>query len=502
MPRPPRPPWLLIALGLVTGITAFAAPTGWREGAYLLGAVGALGAVLTGLRAGVEVSRPGWLLVGASLALRVLGDVTWVVLALVHGPEVTLPSAGDAFYFGHYVTMSAALLMLARRREAPSRVVLLDAIITTAGLLLPAWQYAVEPYFEVADTSLPALATGVAYVICVLLMFAATARFLFAGGNEGRGYTLTAAAAVTLVLGDAVYLTEISRTGSTASTGLTYLIWTASYVQFGIAVRYPMAHRRRLLADDQLTWQRCAVFILVAVSAPALWVIHGSGRAASPVAPAVIVAMLSVLLIVRLAVVARVAQRRAAELDQRSTALDAALTRQQALQDELTYRALHDPLTGLGNRAMLTERLELALAGGAPGTALLLGDLDGFKDVNDTYGHPAGDQLLIEVSRRLREVAPAHATLARLGGDEFVVLLTGDAGADAMPLARDIVTALGRPYPIGGHLLHVTTSVGILVTEGPVTSSDVLRDADIALYAAKNAGKNAAVRFAPELRAA
>jgi predicted signal transduction protein with EAL and GGDEF domain len=99
-------------------------------------------------------------------------------------------------------------------------------------------------------------------------------------------------------------------------------------------------------------------------------------------------------------------------------------------------------------------------------------------------------------------VVPAGCTVARLGGDEFVALVPHCTADDAMALARNIVATLAEPYVVDGHLLHLTTSVGLLVTDAPATASDALRDADLALYAAKNAGKNAAVRFHPGLRAA
>ncbi|MEV0128417.1 bifunctional diguanylate cyclase/phosphodiesterase [Dactylosporangium sp. NPDC050688] len=217
--------------------------------------------------------------------------------------------------------------------------------------------------------------------------------------------------------------------------------------------------------------------------------------------PASVVAVLSVLLIVRLVLVARLAQTRAAELATRSAALDAALRRQQTLQAELTRRALHDPLTGLGNRALVTERLEAALSLRPAGVGLLMCDLDGFKDVNDTFGHPVGDQLLVEVAQRLGDVVAAAGTVARLGGDEFAVLVEDTDPVTASGLAERMVTALRLPYSTGERLLHVSTSVGVVVTDGASTAGDVLRDADLALYAAKHAGKNTARLFTPQLRA-
>ena len=108
-------------------------------------------------------------------------------------------------------------------------------------------------------------------------------------------------------------------------------------------------------------------------------------------------------------------------VNSRAEALAGALQVQEDLREQLTQRALHDPLTGLGNRALLAERLA---AGTGGQFALLMLDLDGFKDINDTLGHPAGDDLLVEVATRLRAVAPDGAVV-RLGGDEFAILVPG-----------------------------------------------------------------------------
>jgi diguanylate cyclase (GGDEF)-like protein len=216
-------------------------------------------------------------------------------------------------------------------------------------------------------------------------------------------------------------------------------------------------------------------------------------------------AVLLLLLVVRLTLIARVAQSRAGELAGRSAALSRAVSEQEELQQQLTYRATHDPLTGLSNRAVLGERLEELLR--SPdrqgGHALLLLDLDGFKDINDTLGHPTGDELLVAVARRLRETVPPDATLARLGGDEFVVLLENTAPDRAHQWAEILLAAIGRTYSIGERELFLTTSVGVFnidPKQPPPTPSDVLRDADLALYAAKEAGKNKITVFQPELR--
>jgi diguanylate cyclase (GGDEF)-like protein len=207
--------------------------------------------------------------------------------------------------------------------------------------------------------------------------------------------------------------------------------------------------------------------------------------------------LLAVILVVRMQLVTRVAQRRAAALDQQAAELSTALEEQQVLQHELSRRALHDPLTGLGNRALLHERMLEALDGPA---ALLLLDLDGFKDVNDTYGHPAGDELLVQVAARLGSVLSTQDTLVRLGGDEFAILICEPDAA--WTVAQQTLDVLRVPYNFENRDLYLTTSIGLLESTEPTTPSEALRDADLALYAAKGAGKNQVVRFDPQLRAA
>ena len=171
---------------------------------------------------------------------------------------------------------------------------------------------------------------------------------------------------------------------------------------------------------------------------------------------------------------------------------------------DAVHQALHDPLTGLANRRLFQDRLEHALTGaeGDPSTvAVLFCDLDRFKLVNDSLGHAAGDELLVAVARRLRTCLRDGDLAARLGGDEFAVLLPDvqDPG-DAERVARRIVDVLAAPFALGGREVVATASIGIaLGTHDPV---GMLRDADVAMYAAKASGRGGHVLFAPGMRAA
>lgn len=180
-----------------------------------------------------------------------------------------------------------------------------------------------------------------------------------------------------------------------------------------------------------------------------------------------------------------------ARLEARTAVLSQSLTE---ANRELTHLALHDTLTGLPNRVLLADRIEQAIQrvdsqGGC--FALMFMDLDGFKPVNDAFGHHVGDQLLREVGLRLRANLHRRDTLARIGGDEFVLLVEVDDIGDAPTIAARQVSVIAQPFLIAEHLLQVSVSIGIaLYPGGGQTQEELLMNADAAMYHAKDAGKN------------
>jgi len=174
---------------------------------------------------------------------------------------------------------------------------------------------------------------------------------------------------------------------------------------------------------------------------------------------------------------------------------------------ELHHLALHDVLTELPNRALILDRIEQMLARSRrehTPVAVLFLDLDNFKDVNDTLGHAAGDQLLAAVSARLTSAIRQEDTVGRLGGDEFVILAEGASlAAGAEMVAERILDVLATPFEIVGSDTPLTVTASIGIAEGVrATPDELLRDADIALYQAKAAGKRCAVVFAPAMQEA
>jgi diguanylate cyclase (GGDEF)-like protein/PAS domain S-box-containing protein len=180
------------------------------------------------------------------------------------------------------------------------------------------------------------------------------------------------------------------------------------------------------------------------------------------------------------------------------------ITDRKRLESKLVHDALHDPLTGLANRVLFRDHLERALArqGRTPGTvALLFVDLDDFKRVNDSYGHAAGDQILVQVAERLVTAVRADDVVGRQHGDEFAVLLDR-VGADeeAMAAADRILGELRRPIMLGGRSIVAGGSVGIaLASEPDATAEELLTQADAAMYAAKAAGKGRHATYDPRM---
>jgi diguanylate cyclase (GGDEF)-like protein len=170
-------------------------------------------------------------------------------------------------------------------------------------------------------------------------------------------------------------------------------------------------------------------------------------------------------------------------------------------EEHLHHQTVTDPLTELPNRTHFLQRLERALespAQSGSAVAVLFLDLDGFKTVNDTLGHPAGDELLRAAGRRLVACQRGADTVARFGGDEFAVLLpTISQPSDAFIVAERIIREIGRPFPVNGHDVFVTASIGIAVSASAPRSQpeDLLRESDIALYQAKARGKAQFVLF-------
>lgn len=188
-------------------------------------------------------------------------------------------------------------------------------------------------------------------------------------------------------------------------------------------------------------------------------------------------------------------QQRTIQLKTANQMLQQEINERRRAQQQLVHDALHDALTGLPNRTLLQERMELAIRQAQDNSeymyALLFIDLDRFKTINDSLGHLIGDRLLIAVSRLLQECLRESDIVARFGGDEFVILLDGIANlSDATTIAERIQQKLRSPFTIDKHYIYTGASIGIVLSSsGYQNANDIMRDADIAMYRAKAKGK-------------
>ena len=185
------------------------------------------------------------------------------------------------------------------------------------------------------------------------------------------------------------------------------------------------------------------------------------------------------------------------------------ITARKQAESALTRRATHDPLTGLPNRVLLADRLAHALSRAArtkTQVGLLFCDLDGFRNVNNTFGHLAGDRLLVTIAKRLRAVCRSSDTVARVSGDEFVIILEDVEGrGEVEEVARRIIEALTEPVVLEQGNAKTGTSIGLVISSGVPragirTVENLIRDADSAMYAAKEAGRARYAWFSPEMR--
>ena len=451
--------------------------------------------------------RLAWPLIAASGWSLVLGAIAASVVYGVRGGVTVNDPVVIVLSTLPFPTLAVGLGVLSwyAPRRGPTDV--LDALMVALVGFLVLWTLWLGPAFT---GDLPSAAIATALPLGLLVVVTVGVKLVLGGGAAEPPVALVLAGSAALSAAMISLLVPGLSEASLQVAPVTNLLWALFGVMVGAAGLRPELGRTRQVRGrqvDDTSVRRTVLFAGLALVPLAIWA-RELGRQpttlAGRVVPIVVSAALLVLLVARMGLVARVAHRRAAQLDRRSAALAAAVTQQQNLQRQLAYRATHDPLTDLANRTALSERMERAFArpSSPEGHALLLLDLDRFKDVNDTYGHPVGDRLLVAVADRLRRVG-ADPVLARLGGDEFAIFLEDTSEERALRYAGALLEQLRPSYLVDGHEFVITASVGVLATgtsQVEPTAAEVLSDADLALYRAKDLGKDRVERFRPDLR--
>ena len=477
------PPWVVFSvLGTVLGVLTLVAPGPARVALYAATTLGSVAALLIGAALHRPPARGSWELVA-------LGMASWAVGTLLASTTATASgyAASEVLHLSAYPLTTIGLFGFARSRSRAGRSAgMLDSAIVTVSAGTISWVFLAQPAWDAAagwDR-----VTLVAYPLGNVLVFGALAALSYAPG-VGR----LASGALTLGIGAMLVRQAIVQAASSTivdtrpTTGVDY--WVFAFVIAGAAALHPSMRQLSAPAPPRLeplhAWQVAGIAAALATGPGAIvWqLVRVMGGSAVPAA--VLSAALVVLVSVRVAAMVR----------------------------RVNDQATTDDLTGLPNRRALHRAAAARLVDPDVPQALLMLDLDRFMEVNDSLGHHAGDQMLVEVANRLRADLRGDDVLARLGGDEFAVLLDGAGRAEATTVAAHLEAALSEPFQLDELTVHSTASIGIaLFPEHGRELSTLMRKADIAMYRAKTTGGHrvhggaddgeARLRLAEEFRAA
>ena len=473
--------WLFaIAGGLLAVGGYFALPSGGLAQSLLYNAIGLVFGLL--ILVGVRLYRPDrpalWYWFAAGQLAAVAGDVVWEIYAYVLHEE-PFPSVADVFYLGSYPLFLVGLVLLVRRQRGRDLAGLIEAAIIGTGLGLVFWVFVLHPIAAGEAASTLERLINTAYPAADVMLLAVLARLFTGSAVPTTSGRLLGSAAVLFLLAD-VANAVVLQYGSYESGGPLDAVWLMSYVLWGVAALHPsmaVAQPAQPSADgNRLTAGRLVLLTASSLLAPAMLFLPGMRDRP---ADWIVVSGGAVVLFLLVAL--------------RMSGFVAQMHRQAGLLEE---QAMRDVLTGLDNRRQFELRLRAAWQNTRPTVALL--DLNGFKKINDQLGHPIGDQVLIEAGRRLSVVVGGAASIARMGGDEFAVLLL-DPDTDALQaMTGGLLAALREPMRIGPHDVTVGASIGLACGAGVGEPHEVLRRADVAMYAAKEHGEPH-YWYAPEL---
>jgi diguanylate cyclase (GGDEF)-like protein len=410
-------------------------------------------------------SRKSWMIFAFGISIYGLGNVLWAAW-IEHLPNPPIPSICDGMWLTLYPCCYLGIVGLARLRErrVPARM-WLDGIVAGLGIAAIGAAIVVRPVLATVSGGTAAAITEMAYPLCDLLLAALVVGVLaLRGWRLDRMWGMLGAGFLALAAADCLYALQVAH-GASAPSALTNLTYDIGVMLLALAAWQPGAAIETDTVPSSAVLAIPAAFTMSALGL----LIYDHFSRLDPIA--LTLAMLTML----------VAFARVALTFRDVHAL--AETRRQAMTDDLTLMP--------NRRHFLRCVREGIIASRATGesVALMIVDLDHFKELNDTLGHDAGDQLLRQVGERLNAVLRASDTAARLGGDEFGVLLSDSSdGANAELVAEKILKAIAQPFPIKSVGLRVTASIGIaLFPEHAENEEQLMQHADVAMYEAKAA---------------
>ncbi len=491
----------LVGLGGAGVVLLSVADTAVSAAAYFpLCALG-LVAMVVGVHRNRPPSPVGWWCVIAAHALWLVADAVHVGSLVLHGPSEVTPAA--PLYVVAYLPLGAGLVLMARSEgTGPRRAALLEGAVVSVALSLLSAVLVIGPALQ-ADGPVPPRVLGALFIAGDVVMVTLVVHLLATAARRSRSHLLGAAATVVLLVADScsTVLVGDSLLGPLLAMGMliSNALWGAAALALRTAPAAATAPEVPAVRSTTLSARRVVVLVLALALPTALMAVlaQRSGPVVSggvewsawTVAAAGL--LMSVLVVLRM-VVAIGAER-------------ASLRAREQLRRALEHQATHDPLTGLSNRTHSRERLEGALAaarGSGATVAVIFVDLDGFKAVNDTFGHRTGDAVLRAAAARLTSCARGTDVVGRLGGDEFVVVLADvDDEAAAAEVAGRLLGRLCAPVDVEGGVVDVGASIGVATTRAGAAGADALiHEADTAAYRAKAAGRGRVVVYDAAVR--
>jgi diguanylate cyclase (GGDEF)-like protein len=481
--------WLVPALfACFATVSAFTDFTVTRATGQIAAAVAAGCACLIRAGRSTGMARLAWTFFGLGMSVNAIGDILFLILG-----EPNTVSMADIFYLPAYpfLLAGAAVLVVARSGRG-ARDVLLDAASVAVVSGLAIWQFLVVNPGVSSEGSLLQRVVFSTYPMLGSLLLAGLIGLLLAPGVRDLSLGLATVFGAIFLTGDTLYNIS-SVLESEPLLKLSDGVYVLSYGILVAAAMHPTAAaigERTWIGDRTTSRSRLALLSLALAGAPALAVVTPALGFRYQVSVYVgAAAAVSILTISRIGLLVRSLEHERGSL--------------KVAQISLSHQAAHDGLTGLPNRAHLTERLdaEMQRANASDRVLVVLFlDLDRFKVVNDSLGHPVGDALLVQAAERLRTAVRDDDLVARIGGDEFVVVCP-DLGSlqEADDVARRVLDAMHEPFELEGRIVAAGASLGMARLDGHPTASALIRDADIALYSAKAAGRGASVMFEPSM---